>query len=215
MALNLNEILQLVNSILGEQRIERKELSYEQFNYHLKLVNIKKFKKECSEDNRDNLKPFIVFMGGTQSQPLLVNVNGYATRPSDFYKNISMTYKHVVGKTINTRIVYVKSDEIFDDLCASTIDGPTKYEPIAKITETQIVFEPINVKRINFTYIKNPTTPVFAIKITSGFNEYDADNSTELEWDDENTIDIIVLLLQQIGVSITSQEVERKVNQQK
>ena len=60
---------------------------------------------------------------------------------------------------------------------------------------------------VDFTYIKFPTKPVFAYTITNGYVEYDSVNSVELEWDEVNQLDILYILLSDLGVVATKADV--------
>jgi len=64
-----------------------------------------------------------------------------------------------------------------------------------------------------FVYLKLPQKPVFSVSYDRGFAEYDPTNSTELEWNDMNILDIVSILINELlQVQISMQEIQQIAN---
>lgn len=149
-----------------------------------------------------DMTPFKVEMGAHNSMPLVVDQNGIATTPTDMYYPSRLTYRYNSGGTTKRRIVRICSDKQWDEFVSSSIEYPTKKYPVANFQNSYIRVNPTNLRYLDFVYIKYPTEPVYATKIENGVQVYDSAASTNMEWDNVNTVDVIAVLLKDIGVSV-------------
>lgn len=136
----------------------------------------------------------------------MINVDGYATLPTGYHYPSTLTIKLLNGANIKYRNVKIVSDHEFAEKIGSSARYPDKYFPIANILGGKIRFAPTNFKYSHFVYLMTPERPVYNLKYNRGFAEYDPSGSTELNWDDANLITIMVIALQEIGVSVASAE---------
>jgi len=86
--------------------------------------------------------------------------------------------------------------------------------PFAIIISKGLRVWPDTVERINISYYRTPEAPTFATKVnaTTGALEYDGSNSNELEWADHNKLDILYMIMQDIGVNIERPDLEQLAN---
>ena len=91
--------------------------------------------------------------------------------------------------------------------------GTIKY-PFAIITSNGLKIWPATVSRINISYYRPPNDPLFVTKVSAitGALEYDELNSDELEWADHNKIDILYMIMQDMGVNIERPDLEQLAN---
>lgn len=91
----------------------------------------------------------------------------------------------------------------------------TKY-PFATITANGLKIWPATVTRINISYYRPPNTPVFNTKVNTtddiGALEYDKTTSIELEWKNDNRLDILYMIMQDMGVNIERPDLEQLAN---
>lgn len=226
--MDLNEIRNRINYIVGIRKSKEHLLSPEDFNDLLKVNSLKHFKTkvglpeayrvglplpmqvyEQTKKNSNDLRPFKIVMGEKDKAALKVDKLGYATIPDDMYYPSSMLYKEKVGAVIKNRVIDIVTDLDYLDRLHSNIKAPTYKNPIANFRSTYIAFMPRDLRFVIFTYLKYPREPYYAVQSSedSGVVVYDEFNSIQLEWDDINTIDIIALMLEDIGISIEAQEV--------
>ena len=74
-----------------------------------------------------------------------------------------------------------------------------------------------NIDSIYINYLRSPISPVYAEKeevITSGSREvtrkvYDPDNSVDFEWDEPQTLDLVVRILQKAGIPMKDNFIEQ------
>ena len=153
----------------------------------------------------DDLRVFKVL------KDLTVDANGQGLIPSDYIHATSMRFNFITqgaNKTINQverPIVEVDDDKLGDRL-VSEIVPPTKKRPIATFYNNYIQFNPIDLKKVKFTYLRQPNDAVWAFTTVNGRPVYDAANSTDLEWPDDTHNEIIVRILSLIGINLRDQE---------
>jgi hypothetical protein len=87
---------------------------------------------------------------------------------------------------------------------------PTKEYPAAIVITEGLKIWPATVTKATVMYYKKPKEPVFKTKVDNeGYLVYDAAGSTELEWRDENKLDILHLIMQDLGVNIEKQDLQQ------
>ena len=87
---------------------------------------------------------------------------------------------------------------------------PTEEYPAAIVVTKGLKIWPASVTSATVLYYKKPKDPVFATTVNDdGELVYDATNSTELEWRDENKLDILYLIAQDMGVNIEKPDMEQ------
>jgi hypothetical protein len=155
-----------------------------------------------------DLHQFIVKMG-EGSMPLIVS-NGQVSLPDDYFRLLSATAQ------VGSEYYRIRPCDsfTFDYLRQSPIEYPTTEYPILRIIGDVVQFLPITVLYVNFIYYRVPTAPVWGYTVSEGVMQYDATSSTELEWDEDDQVGIIQVLLQDLGV-IVSQEQIRQQNDRK
>lgn len=159
---------------------------------------------EISKVISSDLDPFKVIMGDKTMEMRVVD--GYAPLPSGFYYPSTMRYRRVKLGKETWKEVDILSDKEFDHRVSSTLLRPSTRYPIANLQKNYFRVEPRGIRSVYFVYLKLPTKPVFGITMVRGFSEYDPTTSTELEWNDVNIIDIIYIMLSDLGVKISSAE---------
>lgn len=222
--MTLHEILKVINTISGE-KLKGKVLTPEQYQIIIKQASLKHFKKKVGlpEEYQPGaplprqayeitnlitmyLSPFKVQMGKTGSVPMRVDSNGFADSPTNMYYPGTMQYNSSAGIE-NIRRIDIVSDQEWVDRHEDALQVPTWRNPIANIQNGYIRFSPITDKFVEFVYLKYPADPVYAYTQNEGYVEYDSINSTELEWDEVNQIDIIYIILFDLGINIGKPEV--------
>jgi len=141
-------------------------------------------------------------MGDSTNPPLIVNASGEANIPTNMYYPSSMSFKYIKNAITRIRPVNIVTDSQWDELAGHSIKQPDKRNPIANFQANYIRFLPMDVQFIGFVYYRYPTDPHFAYTSTKGYVEYDATLSVQLEWDDINIVDIISIILFDLGISV-------------
>ena len=220
MILNLDNIRNILHIFIQRKNPDF-ELSMEGYNHLLQLANLKQFKIKTGLPEEyqpgmplprqvidfttklsEDIRQFKVSMGEGDIAPLMVNNTGFAEIPSDIYYPSSMSYKYVTNSGMKIKIVNIENDLNWNKKLASSIMFPTLKNPIANFQSNYIRFNPVNVQYINFVYVRYPLSPVFAYEDSLGYNKYDPDSSTELEWSEMNKVDIISIMLGMIGINV-------------
>ena len=220
---NLNDINFLVSYAL-EKKAPGIELPQNKFEQLLHQAQLMQFRRKLGipeqydprapqgfEVNKiitSDLEPFKVIMGD-KTMELKVK-NGYADLPKDYYYPSTMRLRQVKAGVESWRKVDILSDKEFDDRVASALLNPSLRFPVANFQAGVIRIAPMIIKSIYFVYLRLPKKPVYAVKFNRGFAEYDPANSTKLEWNDVNILDIIAIMLNELlQVQITMQEIQQ------
>lgn len=93
-------------------------------------------------------------------------------------------------------------DTQFDWFASSVTRQPTKNYPIARMEKGMIRFLPTDLKSVEFTYIRYPVRPVWGYTTSGGFDTYDPSTSTNIELPEMCGTEIVLMLLNKIGISI-------------
>ena len=220
--MNLGDISSTISFLLADRKPDL-VISPGEFERILHLCQLKHFKRkiglpeeyqpgsavpaqvyEISKVITDDLAPFKVIMGGDNS-PLVVDENGEATLPSDFFYPSALTYKYIKDSgDIILREVELLSDKEYNKRLSSFVKRPSMKFPVGNIYGNKIRFYPVTLKFVDMVYLKVPPVPVYGTSYGKGYQRYDSATSTELLWDDVNVIDIIGLFMNELGMNVPS-----------
>lgn len=142
----------------------------------------------------DDLMPFLVLK--TEN---LVNQETNLTDwyyVNDFYTSLSVFPEIISQQELSGRI-------------RSPIRVATEKYPWAIRTQKGLKVWPDTVTQITVSYYRKPATPTFNTTVDpgTGFLQYSA--STELEWRDENKMDIVYMIMQDMGVNVEKQDLSQ------
>ena len=159
-------------------------------------------------DDEEKTFPFIKHMGvDNGTMPMVVDANGIANIPSDFVMHRVATFL-INGK--QEQIEDLEQWE-FAHRISQHIEVPTREYPILCHFGTYIKFLPKNLQFVNYTYLSKPPDVVFATKQQNGMLVYDPANSVELLWREPEQIEIIKILLQELGIIVSTAQIQSKI----
>jgi hypothetical protein len=222
--MNLEQIRDLLVLISGENG--------QQFNYSpedycdlLHLAQLKHFKRklglpeeyqpgmpaprqayEITQKITEDIRHFKVMKGWGVSTPLFLT-NGVLSYPVDYFYPSSLSYNYPIGEEFLERNIDILSDKEYADITTSVLKKPDAFFPVCNMQATFIRFAPKLTSGINIAYLRLPIKPFWKVIDNDGFYEYDHSNSVNLEWDDINIIDIIVIMLGDLGIPLNSQNI--------
>ncbi len=120
---------------------------------------------------------------------------------NDWYTDISLSPDMISQQELGLRINH-------------PIKKATEKYPFAVITTSGLKIWPATVTRANVSYYRSPNAPVFVTQVntTDGSLEYNSLESTELEWADHNKLDILYMIMQDMGINIERPDLEQLAN---
>jgi hypothetical protein len=139
---------------------------------------------------------------------LIINNQGQSNYPADLAYTIpGLGYKtQKNNETIFVPIEVLDKDKEYYRL-SSKIVPPTKEYPVAIFENTYIQVYPVSISNINFSYLRYPKDAVWAFTLVNNRPVFDPVNSVDLEWEDLVVNDIIIRVMQSIGISIKDAEI--------
>lgn len=222
--MDLLDIITLINFILRVRVAEAPLLTPKNVGLLLHSASIRHFKRkiglpeeyqpgmplprqayDLTQKISEDLRIFKVNMDGVE-KPLLFFTSGSAQLPSNYYYPSSIAALVEIDGQMVFRKAYFKTDDEWDEMEGSYVDVPNEEYPVVNIQANKIRIAP-QVSRARFTYLRLPVKPVYRVTIDGHLNKYDQANSTQLEWDQINTIDVLTILLADLGVSMLRQDV--------
>jgi hypothetical protein len=231
--MNLGEIRDYTNYI---SRKERNGLSCtpEEFNSILQVVSLKQFKRtyglpedyqpgqaipriafELNQLVIDRIHRHIVRKGDPDDIPLMPDTNGQALIPADYCHYASLTYRYSADGVVTERPVDVLTVDQRAKRLVNSITAPTKKNPCCCFFKDYIEFYPKTLQYVNFIYLRLPVTPVYGCLIDANDVEtYDPLTSTELDFDAENHMEIVNLLIQEMGINLSDDRLEAYAQKQ-
>lgn len=222
--MKIDRIFTLVNFIANKH--QRNYLAPSEFNSLLEMVQWQLFKERYGlpEEYRPGQPLPRVAFEVTQKvtddmrifkKKVVLNIaaTGQVNYPSDYVHRIGIR-KNVAlsssvdsdGNVTNTnrwvKVKLVDEDKLSYRL-GSSIVAPSLEYPICVMQDTYIQFYPLALQSVEFTYLRSPTTPVWAY--TTGTNNrpvFDTGNSTDIEFPEETVNDFIIRILSKVGIHI-------------
>lgn len=166
---------------------------------------------QVSKKITDDMQHLLVWKGGPDYPALTIDKYGIAEIPSDYFAFSSCYYNYVVQNSCDDidekpKEVDFLTDAEWSDRMNSVIVPPTKEYPVAKMAGGVIQFAPKNLKTVNFTYLREPATPVLAYTL-DGNNDYvyDAANSVQFDFPQVCLPDIANLIFEIMSQNIKSE----------
>jgi len=211
--MNLGEVLDVFNLVIADKAPDSEDMTPERFTTLLQYANRKHFIAAVDKKKWDSLRPFTVILGENGTMALPVSEDGTATLPSDYVDHISSRHQYLKGTEVKHTPVREVDNEKYDYMLSSHVEKPTKRYPILNIQEDHLRVAPKNLRYIIFTYVGDTNDPVYGVSYYEGFPQYDASQSTELLWNDENILDIIFIMAKEFGAIVTIEQVQQAAAQ--
>ncbi len=142
---------------------------------------------------------------------------GEVVMPSDFECMVSLhsqEYSNALLKNVYRPVEFLNEDELSERLDSDILPITDTY-PVAVLrgvggevnsidigSKYKVQLWPKNGQNGEYTYLKRPASPVFAFALSGRTVSYDASGSTQLEWNDSATYNIIYKTCEILGVTI-------------
>lgn len=214
--MNVNQAYYIVNTIMKD-KLNVQDIIKEEFNDLLLQTNNSFFNRLFQQKKAQANELNIIFEDYLATdedfRPLKVTSNitlttGSGTLPSNYVKYLA------VSGTVSSveRDIEVISEKELNKR-KYNVFGLLEYHPACVIKGTTIDVLPNNFTPATLTYIKEPTTPVYADSYNSstGLNEYASGSSTQWDWNEHNHPDIVVEILNLLGVSASIEDVKKYI----
>ena len=214
--MNVNQAYYIVNTIMKD-KLNVQDIIKEEFNDLLLQTNNSFFNRLFQQKKAQANELNIIFEDYLATdedfRPLKVTSNitlttGSGTLPSNYVKYLA------VSGTVSSveRDIEVISEKELNKR-KYNVFGLLEYHPACVIKGTTIDVLPNNFTPATLTYIKEPTTPVYADAYNSstGLNEYASGSSTQWDWNEHNHPDIVVEILNLLGVSASIEDVKKYI----
>lgn len=230
--MTLLEIINTINFIIGDKRPEMALLTPKRFSTMLHMASLKHFKRklglpeeyqvgmplprqafDITQKITEDLRPFKEEIDG-ESWALFFT-EGKSFYPGNYYYPVSMAavINHELG-TVVKRVRFV-TDQRWDEMNGNYVDIPNEEYPIATFQKEWIRIAPKTINQAKFVYLRLPDKPVYAVKVSGNASVYDSEKSVQLEWDEINQIDIIAILLADLGLPLMRGDVIQIADKQK
>jgi hypothetical protein len=162
---------------------------------------------EINQRITEDMKQFKVIRGWHFNNPFHLTTEGTLAYPDEYYYPTSISYFYPIQDDYLERDIAILSDKEYQDTNTSVLKKSDKMFPICNCQSDFIRFSPKLKESINMSYLKLPAKPFWKAIDNDGFLEFDEANSVNLEWDDMNIIDILVIVLGDMGISLNSQNI--------
>lgn len=166
---------------------------------------------QASQVISDEMRRFLIWMGGPDTPLLKIDEWGVAEIPTDYIAFSSCYYNQQrsdeCGNTEYVpRPIDFLVDAVFADRASSPIKKPTFKFPIAKWFGGKAQFLPIGLRFVNFSYLREPNTPILVVTYDSNNDPvYDEVNSVQIDYPDVCIPDIANLIFEVASLNIKDQ----------
>jgi len=208
--MNNFDLYKLLNFIVNKD-VYAQAMSESEFELELRAKNIRHFRSrlglpegyrtgsvvqavESTRINQTDLTPFLVDGAYTVTNGK-VNLPGTAYI-LDYYTASSRSSEIISYQEISSRLRDPQTK-------------PTEKDLVAYIVKNGMKVYPTSIASVNVLYYRSPVDPVFKTFVDTETLEltYDFADSVELEWDDGNKLDIMHMILLEMGVNIVRGDV--------
>lgn len=201
--ININDFYKSVQSFANKE--QRGFITPSEFNDYASRAVMESFMQksmayQSTQKISDDLRPFI------KPVTLDVDAEGKVLYPTDYVHLSSVKYIKVttVGKTtVKTPIELTPVDD--NELAYrlnSRIVKPSKDYPILTYYDSYMKVFPIDLKRVELTYLRQPVTPFWASTTVNNRPVYDAANSVNIEFPFEVYNELLVKVLSYVGITL-------------
>jgi len=222
--MTLLEIANTINFVLGERRPEQPTLTPKRFSELLHVAQLKHYKRklglpeeyqvgmplprqvyDVTQKITEDMRAFKVNMDGSSNA--LQFTDGVAMLPFDYYYPSSMAafINYDVGTYV--RPVIIVTDQRWDEMHGNFVDVPSDEYPIANFQTNSVRIAPKEIRLAKFIYLRMPNKPEYKVTVSGNKNIYDPVNSVQLEWDEINQLDIMYVMLADLGLPMLRQDV--------
>lgn len=136
-----------------------------------------------------------------------IDASGQANYPPDYVRWVRFGYK--AGKNTESgtpEILYLPIEVVDEEKeyykLSSVIVPPTREYPIVVFKNTYMQFYPINLGRVQMTYLRQPERAVWAYTMVNNRPVFNSAASVNLNWPDIAINDIVIRACSYIGISI-------------
>lgn len=222
--MTLQDFLDAASAFINQEHPNFR-MGVDRFNVFLNLANLDYFKQwtglpeewqpgkpvtkrgwQVAEQNTDALRSFLVTEAKT------VDVNGQVAYPSNFVHLTRLSFNN--PDTARIRPIEIVSDSVVDDRLGDAITAPENEYPIVVYRDSYLQFYPITLQSINWSYLRLPSTPVYASQVLNSTNVYDPSTSVQFEWPEYLHNDLLRMILGYITIAAkdggVSQYIETK-----
>lgn len=226
--MTLLEIINTINFIIGDKRPEMGLLTPNRFSTMLHMASLKHFKRKLGLPEEYQVGMPLPRQAFDLTQKITEDLkrfklvddnflftNGVAVYPAEYYYPSSMAAViHYELGSIKKKVRFV-TDQRWDEMNGNYVDIPNEEYPIANFQSDTIKIAPATIKQVIFTYLRLPLKPVYAVMMKGNVSVYDPEVSLQLEWDEINQIDIIMILLADLGLPLMRGDVIQIADKQK
>lgn len=207
------DIYKLLNFTVNKD-IYAQAISPDEFDLELKAKNMRHFRKrlglpetyvpgsanEGAGTTRLTDKDLLPFLVEETRNPVngVINILSNWYYIIDFYTNVSITADLMSIDEVSNRI-------------NNYITKPTAQHLAAFPVKAGLRIYPSTTNNVTVLYYRTPNTPHFVTSVnsTTYLLEYNSIASTELEWDDGNKMDILYMIMQDMGLNVERGDVQQ------
>lgn len=207
------DIYKLLNFTVNKD-IYAQAISPDEFDLELKAKNMRHFRKrlglpetyvpgsanEGAGTTRLTDKDLLPFLVEETRNPVngVINILSNWYYIIDFYTNVSITADLMSIDEVSNRI-------------NNYLTKPTAQHLAAFPVKAGLRIYPATTNNVTVLYYRTPNTPHFvtSVNTTTYLLEYNSIASTELEWDDGNKMDILYMIMQDMGLNVERGDVQQ------
>ena len=217
--MNVNQIFDYLN-YMSQKHGTGGTLTQAQYNLLLASASLEYFNELYNPNNNPQIKggyeTNYEFTNSTArfKQPLIIssqiNGNGQYTLPKDYCQYSDIQYVFIdynsKGEPFNHfKPLSLLSNDEYNSEQNDAVNPVSVKRPIVKRVGGNLQFFPLNIGSygmMNFTYLRKPKVPFWAVTIVNDAYVYDPINSIQLDFEDLDIEKIKFKLLKNIGVNL-------------
>jgi len=231
--INVNEIKIFIDFIANKEQ-SGTSYSIDQLNNLFQSANIDLFKQRyglpeeytpampiprMAYENTQKIKDDL--RSCKEVEVIKINSLGEMILPEKYIHPTSIIYTKVVNQCCGNppKISYREVQKIDDDKWAerlsNSIKKPSKDFPICNFLKDRIRFEPKDLNKVEFSYLRSPNKPFWGYNIVNGVEVYDETKSVNFDWSEILFTDVSKLILGYMSINLRDGELASAIDQYK
>ena len=202
--MSIDELFKFLNFLSNKN--QSGNLKPDQFNISAERCQIEYYNKEYREfqKTREVTDAISIWLIDSIINP---DVNGQAPYPSDYKHVAGIRHIRFVGGIATPVPVEEVTTNDLGTILMSQVTPPTLKYPKMAYYNNYMQFYPKNVGAIQFDYLRGPKVPVWGYTVVNNRPVYNPATSIDFEAVDGSLNEITIMMLSQLGIYLSSQQV--------
>ena len=152
---------------------------------------------------------------------LPIDTAGEMALPDDYIHVTAINYIKLVNQCCDQppkrtpREVERIDDDKWAERLSNSIKTPSKDFPVCNFLKDKVRYEPRDLRKVEFSYLRIPNAPEWAYTVQGGVEVYDQGNSKDFEWHEMLFTDVCKMIVDYLAINLRDGELAAAMDKYK